>query len=135
MSIVNVRAALETKLKAITPAISTAWENVAFEPVTGTPYQAAYVLPAEPANPTMGAGHYREQGLFQINLFYPSQVGTATAAARAEAIRIAFKRGTTMTSGSIKVIVTATPYIGQGRTDGDRWMVPVKIRWKAEIFT
>jgi len=134
MSIVSVRAALEAKLNAMTPALSTSWENVPFTPASGTAYQAAYVLPADPANPTMGTGHYREQGLFQVSLFYPLQAGTLTAATRAEAIRTAFKRGTTMTSGSIKVIVTDTPHIGQGRVDGDRWMIPVKVKWKAEVF-
>jgi len=57
----------------------------------------------------VGDGFYREQGLFQVSLFYPLQTGTLTAATRAQAIRTAFKRGTTMTSGSVKVIVDLTP--------------------------
>ena len=134
MSISSVRIALETKLATITPALSTAYENVPFTPVTGTPYQRAYLMPATPANPTMGDGYYREQGIFQVTLMYPLQAGPKTAADRAELIRAAFKRGTTLTSGTVSVIIERTPEIGQGRVDGDRWSVPCKIRWFSSIF-
>jgi len=134
VSIVSVRTALETKLNAMTPSLSTAWENVPFTPVTGTAYQRAYLMPATPANPTMGDGYYREQGIFQVTLRYPLQAGPKTAADRADLIRAAFKRGTTLTSGTVSVIIERTPEIGQGRVDGDRWALPVKIRWYAGIY-
>lgn len=133
MSILSVRAALETKLNSITPSIATSYENVAFTPVAGTAYQSCYVMPATPDNSTLGSGFYREQGIFQVSLFYPQQAGAGIAEARAELIRTAFKRGTVLTSGSVKVQINDTPSIGQGRVDGDRWMVPVKIRWTAGI--
>jgi len=134
MSLASVRIALESKLNAMTPALSTAWENVPFTPVSGTPYQAAYLMPATPANPTMGDGYYREQGIFQVTLMYPLQAGPKPAADRAEAIRAAFKRGTTLTNGNVSVIIEQTPEIGQGRVDGDRWMQIVRIRWFAGIY-
>jgi hypothetical protein len=134
MSIVSIRAALQTKLNAMTPALATAWENAPYTPVEGTPYQAAYVMPASPENPTMGDGFFRMVGIFQINLFYPLQAGTATAEARAELIKSTFERGTSMTSGGVTVVANKTPEISQGRADGDRWMIPVKIRWYADIF-
>ena len=132
MSIVAVRAALQTKLSGMA-ALATAWENVGYTPVAGTPYQAAYVMPATPDNPTMGDDYYQEQGIFQISLFYPLAVGTAVAEARAQLIRTTFKRGTSMTSGTVTVIVNKTPEIGQGRVDGDRWHIPVRVRWFAGI--
>lgn len=137
--IVSIRTALEAKLEAMTPALATAWQNRAFKPVTGTPYQQVFLLPATPSNPTMGDGYYREQGIFQITLMYPLgtptiPAGPAEAEKRAELIRTAFKRGTSMTSGGIMVIVEKTPEIGQGRPDGDRWFIPIKIRYFAEIY-
>ena len=136
MSIISIRAALETKLNTITPALSTAWENVPFTPVAGTPYQRVYLMTATPANPTMGDGYYREQGIFQVSLFYPLQTGTLTAATRANLIQTTFKRGTSMTAGGITVIVGNTPEISQGRVDGDdRFHIPVKIQWFAGINT
>lgn len=133
MSIVSIRAALETKLNNMTPALATSWENLLYTPVVGTAYQAAYLLPAIPDNPTMGDSYYREQGVFQVSLFYPLQAGAKVAADRAQLIRTAFKRGTSMTSGAVTVRIDKTPEIGQGRADGDRWHVPVKIRWFAGI--
>ena len=132
MSIVVVRAALQTKLNGMA-ALATAWENVGYTPVAGVPYQAAYVMPAIPDNPTFGDDYYQEQGIFQISLFYPLQVGTAVAEARAQLIRSTFKRGTSMTSGAVTVRIDKTPEIGAGRVDGDRWHIPVKIRWFAGI--
>jgi len=117
----------------MTPALSTAWENVAFTPVAGTPYQAAFLMCAAPDNPTLGDGFYRALGIFQVSLFYPLQAGAGTAEAKAELIRTTFKRGTSMVLGSVTVRVERTPDIGQGRVDGDRWHVPVKIRWFAGI--
>jgi len=134
MSIASVRTALETKLNAISPALATAWQNVGYTPVTGTPYQACYLMPATPDNPTLGDGFYREQGILQVSLFYPLQAGPQTAETRASLIRATFKRGTAMTSGSVKVLIDRTPEIGQGRVDDDRWMIPVKIRWSAGII-
>ena len=132
MSIVSVRAALETKLNAMTPALATAWENAPYTPIAGTPYQAVYLLPTV-ENPTMGDGFYRELGIFQISLFYPLQAGPGAAAARAELIRTSFKRGTSMVSGTVTVRIGNTPEIGQGRIEGDRWHVPVKCRFFAGI--
>ncbi len=134
MSLSVIRAALETKLNGITPAISTSWQNVAFTPVPGTPYQSAYLIPAEPDNPTLGDSHHREHGIFQVSLFYPLQAGSGTAESRAELIKAAFARGQSMTSGSVTVRINKTPSIGNGRVDGDRWHVPVKIQYFADIF-
>lgn len=134
MSIGSVRAALESKLNAITPALATVWENTAYTPITGTPYQRVFLLPADPSNPTVGDKFYREQGIFQITLMYPLQTGAKAAQDRAELIRTAFKRGTSMISGSVTVKVEKTPAISPGRVDEDRWSVPVKIRWYADIF-
>ena len=134
MSIASVRTALEAKLNAMSPAIATAWQNVGYTPVTGTPYQACFVMPATPSNPTVGDGFYREQGIFQISLFYPLLAGAQAVEARAQLIRTTFKRGTAMTSGSVSVLVDTTPEIGQGRADDDRWHVSVKIRYSAGII-
>lgn len=133
MSMTAIRAALETKLNAMTPALATARENLPYTPIAGTAYQALFLMPATPENPTMGDGYYREQGIFQVSLFYPLQAGPKAATDRAILIRTAFKRGTSLVSGTTTVRIDKTPEIGQGRVDGDRWMVPVKIRWFAGI--
>lgn len=129
MSQPTIRAALEAALASLAPAIDTAWQNVPYTPVTGRPYQEAYLLPAEPDNRSMGDGSRQERGVFQVSLMYPPGQGTATAGARAEMIKALFHRGASFTKDGITVQVERTPEIADGRADDDRWMVPVKIRY------
>ena len=70
MSVVNIRQALESAVDTMTPAMETSWENVAFEPTLGIPYQAVYILFATPENNEYGSMH-RELGFLQIDLYYP----------------------------------------------------------------
>ena len=132
MSVVKIRAALETAVNAMTPALSTAFENAAFVPVAGTPYQQVNILFATPDNTEYGS-HYRELGYMQIRLMYPQAVGTSVVAARAELIRSTFYRGATFVSSGVSVIVEKTPEVSPGSVDGDRWAVPVKVRFFANL--
>lgn len=134
MSSVLIRAALESGLNAMSPALATAWENVAFTPpTTSTPYQSVSILFATPDNASYGSG-YREQGFMQIDLMYPQQNGPAAAYARAELIRTTFARGETFTSGAVSVIVDRTPEILAGRNEGGRYVLPVRVRFFANLF-
>lgn len=132
MSVTAIRAALETALAAMTPALATAYENAAFTPVAGTPYQAVAVLFARPSN-TENAPSHMELGFMQVTLRYPVNTGPGAAAARAELIRTAFPRGRTVISSGIKTTISDTPEIMPGYVDGDRWAVPVRIRFFAHI--
>jgi len=133
MSTVNIRAALETALNNITPSIAQAWENAAFTPVAGTPYQQVNILFAEPDNVEYGRT-YRELGYLQIKLMYPLKNGSLTAITRAELIRSTFYRGASFTSSGVTVVIDKTPEISAGSVEGDRWAIPVKIRFFANII-
>lgn len=130
--LVNVRAALETALAAMSPALATAYENVAFTPTAGTPHQRVNLLAARPDNREISA-NFVEQGLFQVTLCYPSGTGPAAAAARAELLRAAFKRGNSFANGGVTVLSTDTPEIMPAYVDGDRYCVPVRVRWMSQI--
>lgn len=130
MSLPAVRIALETALAAMSPALATAWENADYSPVEGTPYQAVFLLPAEPDNPEMGR-LAREQGILQISLRYPLGSGPAAAQARAELIRDTFYRGGSFTASGITTTIERTPHILPGRAEEDRWVVPVRVRFYA----
>lgn len=129
-----IQQALEAHLAAMTPGLVTAYENVAFTPTTNVPYQKANLLPASPDNSTQGGGHYRELGIFQVSLYYPVGTASGNAKARAELIRTHFKRGTTLVKSGIKTIITHTPTIHPALPDDDRYVVPVSIRFQADIF-
>lgn len=134
MSAKAIRAALEAQLNAMTPALTTVWENSTGTPTSGTPYQRTNLLRANPDNPTIGTTHYRELGVFQVSLHYHLNAGPSPAETRAELVRTQFKRGTTLTSGGITVTIDGTPTIASGFVDGDRWVVPVSIPYWANIF-
>ncbi len=131
----TVRAALETRLAAMSPALATQWENAAFTPVAGTPYQAVSLVMATPQNPTIGDGLYRELGFLQVTLRYPQNVGAGAAEAQARAIRAWFQRGLGLTAGGVTVTVSATPDIRPAFIDGDRYAVSIRIPFFANIFS
>jgi hypothetical protein len=133
MSEVAIRAAFEIALAALNPPLHTVWENVDALPSSGTPYQAAYLLPAEPDNPEIGDG-YIQRGIFQINLFFPQGQGWLDITERAELIRDTFRRGLALTNGGVTVTIIATPEIAPGRAEDDLYFRPVKVRWSAQFF-
>lgn len=130
--IAAVRRALETALAANAGGVAIAYENVPYEPVNGTPFQAAYVLTAEPDNIEIGEA-YTERGVFQINLNYPLNAGPGAAEARAQAIRAAFPRGASFTVDGVTTHIERTPEIGPGRIDEDVYFKPVRIRFYSHI--
>lgn len=134
MSATAIRSALQVALSGMSPALSTAWENVSFTPQNGVPYQKAFLLFAKPDNSEYGA-NYREQGIFHINLMYPISAGTTAPESRAEMIRQAFKRGSSFSSDGVDVVVDKTPELSGGVRDGDRWALSVKIQWHAQVST
>lgn len=134
MSALLVRAALETALAAMSPPLATAWENVPYAPVQGTPYQRATVLLAEPVNSEIGRqGLHMEQGFMQVDLAYPLNAGTHDAITRAELIRTTFYRGASFTASGVTVNIERTPEIAPGRVEADRFVIPVRIRFYAHI--
>ena len=134
MSLTAVRAALETALNAMSPKIATAWENDEFTPPADTvPYQAVNLLTARPDNQEIGRA-YVERGLMQVTLRYPLKKGPAAAVARAEMLRATFFRGASFTASSVTSIIEQTPEIMPGFVDQNRWAVPVRIRFYAQVY-
>jgi len=134
MSDINIRKAFEKRLALMTPALATQFENVNYSPIVNTPYQQLNLLPAQPDNASLGDGYYREIGLFQVMLRYPQNAGAGAAEARAEAIKLHFKRGTHMTEAGQTVLVLRTPTKSPAFMDGDRYCIPISIYYQSEIF-
>ncbi len=133
MSQLQVRIALETQLASITPAIDTVFEDMPYVPQAGKPYQRVHLLPVDPANPCIGGGFHRLQGIFQVMLCYPAGLGAGVSASRAEQIQAAFQVGGSVSAGGVVVTIASTPHIAAGVPDGDRFCVPVRVRYFANI--
>lgn len=135
MSALNIRRAFEKRLALMSPALPTAYENVNYVPVTGTAYQRASLLPAQPENPTLGDAYHREVGVFQVSLYYPVNVGSATAETRAEAVISHFKRATSMIEGSQSVLVIQTPTRTPAQVIDGWYVIFVSIFYRSEVFS
>jgi hypothetical protein len=131
---INIRNALVDALASITPVIDIVHQNEAYSPQPDDPYCEVYLLPANPANPTMGNGFYREQGILQINLQYPPRVGTLDCETRAGLIRSLFKRGASFSDGGVTVLIDKTPEMADGSEESGRWKQIIKVRWYADIY-
>lgn len=112
-----------------------AWENFPF-PIKASriPYQRVNLLPGRPENPSMGDGHFRETGILQVTLMYPSQLGSGDAVARAELIRSAFPRGASFNKDGVLVRIDRTPEIVPAYVNDENYMLPVRIFYYADIF-
>lgn len=130
---IEIRQALEKQLATVVPAIATTPENTSYDPRPNTPYQRVTLLPAEPTNPTFGGSFHRETGLFQVLLCYPLRTGSGDAGAQAKLIRAAFPRGASFTAGGVTAQIERTPFIATAIIDGDRYCVPVRIRYFANV--
>lgn len=128
-----IRRALEKRLAAMTPSLSTAWENAQFTPVSGTPYQRVNLMPNTPDNSTQGGKMYFDRGIFQVTLCYPMGTGPNAAESKAQAVRDWFWRGLSLIEGAITVHITDTPRISPAMVDGDRFCIPVSVSYQAQI--
>lgn len=127
----KIRQALESAVSSVTPAISTRYENVAFTPTVGVPYQELYLLPSINAHLNIDNADFESLGVFQINLRYPSGTGAKNATDRAELYVSAFKVGSKFVKDDIEVISTSTPRLTILGVDGDRYTVAVSITYKS----
>lgn len=133
MSNLAIRRALLTHLAAMTPDLPTAVENETFTPpAADLPYQRASLLPAEPRNPEQG-GFIQRQGVFSVVLAYPEAMGAGPGQERAEAVEAHFPRNLTLGWSGLSVKVRYTPTIAPGFSEGDRYMIPVSIRYDADV--
>jgi len=133
MSNLNIQRAFEKRLALLTPLLPTQYENKDYTPVTGTAYQSTYLLPAQPENPTLGDGYYREVGVFQVTLKYPNNGGSQLAKTRADLLVNHFKRGTSMTEAGQVIQVITTPTIAPAFIENERYCIPISVFYRSEI--
>jgi hypothetical protein len=130
----KIRVALENRLNALSPAISTAWENVEFLPVVGTPWQRVNILWASPDNTTLGCSRRFERGILQVTLHYPMNKGASTIDDRVNLLVAHFYRGLAMTNDGQTVRITSTPSRATLGDDGKFFKMAVSINFNAEVF-
>ena len=130
MTIALIRAALETRLLALSPALPTALENALIDPA-GAAHQRAYLLPNTTKTPGFDLITKHEKGIFQVSVCYPLHQGSGACAARAELIRAQFNAGLRLTQGGITVLIYEWPSIGRAMPEDAYFVIPVSISYRS----
>lgn len=133
----NIRKAFEKRLLLMPEglgAANTAFENVSFTPDAAKPYQMSRLVPLPVENPTLGDNYHREVGFYQVVLSYPKGTGVGLIAVMADKVKDYFRRGTTLTEGSDKVIIDRTPEITPVYINDTRAEITVRIRYFTNQF-
>ena len=130
----DIRAALESKLSATSGLPAIAYENVAFEPTTGTSFLKVQYLPTVTRPAVRGLNpQLRYQGVFSVTVFAPEGKGPATADDYANKVIDAFAATTdiSFTNGDAETIIVSIDYAErqQGMVDSPWYFVPINIGW------
>lgn len=126
----QIRAALDVRLSTLAGGWHTVVEGEDYTPDVDTPYQEVYLLPRRTNNPTLTERLRDDGGVYQISLKFPRGTDTRTADLRAGEVVAHFPAGLVLVSGIIRVRIEGTPAIAAGMPSGDRWLVPVSIRYR-----
>ena len=126
-----IQAALERRLLAMPDQLPTAFENLAFSPLAGQPYQRVHTLVNRPIDMDLAVQTREERGVFQVSLFFPLNQGRVPAQSRADALRQWFKPPQTLVEGGVQVLLLSSVQTGSGAPDSDRWHIPVSIYWRS----
>lgn len=113
----------------------TAYQNASYQVVSGVPYQLINMTTFKPDEPTQGGGYYREHGVFQVTLVYPVGTGIGSIMTRAELIRSYFKKGLTLSNSGVTTVIDVTPEFGYLQGSSDNISLPVKIGYRADIYS
>ena len=130
----DIRAALESKLAATSGLPVIAYENVAFEPTTGTSFLKVQYLPTVTRPAVRGLNpQLRYQGVFSVTVFAPEGKGPATADDYANKVIDAFAATTSIsfTNADAETIIVSIDYAErqQGMVDSPWYFVPINIGW------
>ena len=130
----DIRAALESHLAATSDLPAIAYENVAFEPTTGTSFLKVQYLPTVTRPAVRGLNpQLRYQGVFSVTVFSPEGQGPATADDYANKVIDAFAATTdiSFTNADTETIIVSIDYAErqQGMIDSPWYFVPINIGW------
>lgn len=130
----KIWVALKTHLEAYSKKPSyIAYPSESFNPPNDaiTPYWIVDDLRFDPLRIYYGSdcGNWLTGSLF-VNCMIPLSWTSVQTAEYAGAVADYFKQDTEMAYDDMSVRVSNSPLVSSGYRDGDRWRVPVTIRWE-----
>lgn len=127
----EIQTLLDTRLATVVGLPELQKENMRVnrDGKSKTPLARATLLPNQATQLTVGVnGKNTYSGLYQIDLFYPLDTGTAAVNAMADLVMEKFVRGDTLTVGGLTVHITIS-WREAGRRDEPFYAVPVLVQW------
>ena len=130
----DIRAALETHISNTANLPTIAYENVAFEPTTGTSFIQVRYMPTSTRPAVRGLNpQLRYQGVFYVIVSTPEGNGPSTADDYANKVINAFQATTdiSFTNAQSQTIKVSIDYAErqQGLIDSPWYHVPISIGW------
>ena len=126
----DIHAALDTRLNSLAGGVAIAWENTEYTPVKDTPYLRPTLLMAPSTLMDLDTLQMNE-GLYQIDLFYPVANGMGDLLNKMDAIYDHFKGALKLTSGSVDVHIKQISRL-PGSEISDAWlMASLEINFKS----
>jgi hypothetical protein len=130
----DIRAALETHISTTANLPTIAYENVVFEPTTGTSFIRVQYLPTVTRPAVRGLNpQLRYQGVFAVTVFTPEGNGPSTADDYVNKVINAFQATTdiSFTNSQSQTIKVSIDYAErqQGLIDSPWYYVPINIGW------
>ena len=132
-SLTEIQEALNSHLYAF-QSDNVVWPNTGptYSPSADTPFLAVHNIYFPPVQATLGEGGGENlvSGIYQVDVYVPEGDGWSNLMAKVDALIDHFRRGTTITSGSVTVrIIRAGPEIAIAESGW--WRLPVSIYWEA----
>lgn len=125
----DITAALDSRLDTLTNSPPVAWENRAYEPITGTLYLRPSHLPSDTTAATIGTnGTDENTGIYQVDVFSPAGEGKNEAYVMADLVADHLKRDTELTYNSRTVRIKNVS-ISPALNDGGWYQIPVNIEY------
>lgn len=131
------RAGMEKKLAtwaaAQSPALTVAWENIAFTAPSGA-YLRAFILPSPTISETMDKTHRRYAGIMQVDLVMPINGGASPAETLLASLLAAFTPATSFTESGVRIYIPDPASAAPALSESNRYIVPVSIPYLAHVI-
>ena len=134
MSQLNVRNALETKLKefAQSKSVGVCWENIKFIP-TDPKFLRATIFTSPTQDPSFGNRHRRYFGLLRVTYYTKDfNSGMGSTIAFVDSLVDYFPRGLQVTAGTLTTNITNTASVTMPGYEGAYMFIVVDIPYRAD---
>jgi hypothetical protein len=129
VSFATVQAALDACLATVPGIPPIQLENTANAPKTGVAFSRGTLIPSRTNAPTVGPGATELNGLYQVDLFYPTNTGTATSNAMVEAVIAKFPSHTTLPVRDGLTVLIDVAWREAAQRDMTFMNTPVVVSW------